>query len=48
MTGDPPQEIGSLVLNVNDLDEIINRVLGFTLSSRESVDRTLEELLDFR
>lgn len=46
--GDPPQEIGSLVLNVNDLDELINRVLGFTMTGRESVDRALEELLDFR
>lgn len=47
VAGDPPQEIGSLVLNVNDLDELINRVLGFTMTGRESVGRALEELLDF-
>lgn len=46
--GDPPQEIGSLVLNVNDLEELINRVLGFKMTSGESIDRALEDLLDFQ
>ena len=46
--GDPPQEIGSLVLNVNDLEEMINRVLGFKMTSGESIDRALEDLLDFQ
>ena len=46
--GDPPQEIGSLVLNINDLEELINRVLGFKMTSGESIDRALEDLLDFQ
>ncbi len=46
--GDPPQEIGALVLNINDLDELINRVLGFKMTSGESIDRALEDLLDFQ
>ncbi len=46
--GDPPQEIGSLVLNINDLEELINRVLGLKMTSEESIDRALEDLLDFQ
>lgn len=46
--GDPPQEIGSLVLNINDLEELINRVLGFKMTSGESIDRALDDLLDFQ
>jgi len=45
--GDPPQEIGSLVLNINNLEEVINRALGFVMTSGESIDRALEDLLDF-
>jgi hypothetical protein len=46
--GDPPQEIGSLVFNINDLEEVVNRALGFVMTSGESIDRTLEDLLDFQ
>ncbi|MFP4236259.1 MAG: YdbH domain-containing protein [Desulfonatronovibrio sp.] len=45
--GDPPQEVGSLVVNVNDLQEIVNRVLHFQLTRDESVKKTLDDLLDF-
>ncbi len=46
--GDPPQEVGSLVINVNDLGEIVNRVLRFQLSKDESIERALDELFDFQ
>lgn len=45
--GDPPQEVGSLVINVNDLQEIVNRVLHFQLTRDESVRKALDDLLDF-
>jgi hypothetical protein len=45
--GDPPQEVGSLVVNVNDLGEIVNRVLRFQLTKDESIERALEDLLGF-
>jgi hypothetical protein len=45
--GDPPQEVGSLVINVNDLGEIVNRVLRFQLTRDESIERALDELFDF-
>ncbi|WP_028573921.1 intermembrane phospholipid transport protein YdbH family protein [Desulfonatronovibrio hydrogenovorans] len=45
--GDPPQEVGGLVINVNDLGEIINRVLHFQISKEESIERALEGLFDF-
>ncbi|MFO7727539.1 MAG: YdbH domain-containing protein, partial [Desulfonatronovibrio sp.] len=45
--GDPPQEVGSLVINVNDLQEIVNRVLHFQLTRDESVKKALDDLLDF-
>ncbi len=45
--GDPPQEVGSLVINVNDLGEIVNRVLRFQLTRDESIERALEDLLGF-
>lgn len=45
--GDPPQEVGSLVININDLQEIVNRVLHFQLTRDESIDKALDDLLDF-
>ncbi len=45
--GDPPQEVGSLVINVNDLGEIVNRVLRFQLTRDESIERALEDLFGF-
>ncbi|RQD67525.1 MAG: hypothetical protein D5R98_00770 [Desulfonatronovibrio sp. MSAO_Bac4] len=45
--GDPPQEVGSLVINVNDLEEIVNRVLRFQLTREESIERAFDELFDF-
>lgn len=45
--GDPPQEVGSLVINVNDLEEIVNRVLRFQLTKEESIERAFDELFDF-
>jgi hypothetical protein len=45
--GDPPQEVGSLVINVNDLGEIVNRILRFQLTKDESIERALEDLFGF-
>ena len=45
--GDPPQEVGSLVVNVNDLEEIVNRVLRFQLTKDESIERALDDFFDF-
>ena len=45
--GDPPQEVGSLVINVNDLGEIVNRLLHFQMSREESIERAFDELFDF-
>ncbi len=42
--GDPPQEVGSLVININDLGEIVNRVLHLQLGRDESIRQTLEDL----
>lgn len=47
LQGDPPQEIAALILNINDLDELINRVLGLQKTQAETIDRTLGEWLDF-
>ena len=47
MEGDPPQEVGSLVININDLGEIVNRILRFQLTRDESIERALEDLFDF-
>lgn len=47
LKGDPPQEVGSLVINVNDLGEIVNRVLRFQLTKDESIERALDDLFDF-
>lgn len=44
--GDPPQEVGSLVINVNDLGEIVNRLLRFQMSKEESIERAFDELFD--
>ncbi len=45
--GDPPQEVGSLVININDLGEIVNRVLRFQLTRDESIERALEDFFSF-
>ncbi len=45
--GDPPQEVGSLVINVNDLGEIVNRLLRFQMSREESIERAFDELFEF-
>ena len=45
--GDPPQEVGSLVINVNDLGEIVNRILRFQLTKDESIERALDDLFGF-
>ncbi|MGM0402202.1 MAG: intermembrane phospholipid transport protein YdbH family protein [Thermodesulfobacteriota bacterium] len=44
--GDPPQEVGSLVINVNDLGEIVNRLLRFQMSKEESIEKAFDELFD--
>lgn len=45
--GDPPQEVGSLVINVNDLGEIINRALRFQMTAEESIEKAFDALFDF-
>ncbi len=42
--GDPPQQVGSLVLNINDVQQALNQVLRFNLSREEAVQQALEDV----
>ncbi|MGM0425517.1 MAG: intermembrane phospholipid transport protein YdbH family protein, partial [Thermodesulfobacteriota bacterium] len=42
--GDPPQQVGSLVLNINDVQQAMNQVLRFQLGREGAVQEALEEL----
>jgi hypothetical protein len=45
--GDPPQEIAALILNINDIDELLNRFLAVQETGEQHIDRVLEQWLDF-
>lgn len=42
--GDPPQKVGSLVLNINDVQEALNQTLRFNLGQGEVLQKALEDL----
>ncbi len=45
--GDPPQRVGSLVLNVSGVEETLNHALDLGITGEEAVMRALDEWLDF-
>ena len=44
--GESPQEVGSLVINVNAIEEILNRVLGFYSTKDRSIAEALDVLFE--
>ncbi|MBS0014624.1 MAG: YdbH domain-containing protein [Desulfobacterales bacterium] len=44
--GESPQEVGSLVINVNAIEEILNRVLGFYSTKDQSIAEALDVLFE--
>jgi hypothetical protein len=42
--GDPPQRVGSLVLNINDVQQALSQALKFNLGREEAVQKALEDL----
>ncbi|MFO7859937.1 MAG: YdbH domain-containing protein [Desulfosalsimonas sp.] len=44
--GESPQEVGSLVINVNAIEEILNRVLGFYRTKDRSIAEALDALFE--
>ncbi|MCF8028300.1 MAG: YdbH domain-containing protein [Desulfobacteraceae bacterium] len=44
--GESPQEVGSLVINVNAIEEILNRVLGFYSTKDRSIADALDMLFE--
>lgn len=44
--GESPQEVGSLVINVNAIEEILNRVLGFYSTKDRSIAEALDMLFE--
>jgi len=45
--GDPPQRVGSLVLNISGLEDTLNRVLELRPAGEEEIRRTLDDWFDF-
>ncbi len=45
--GDPPQRVGSLVLNISGLEETLNRALEFRPEGEKEIRRALDDLFEF-
>ncbi len=45
--GDPPQRVGSLVLNISGLEETLNHALDLGITGEDAAMRALDDWLDF-
>ncbi|RQD78520.1 hypothetical protein, partial [Desulfonatronospira sp. MSAO_Bac3] len=45
--GDPPQRVGSLVLNVSGLEDTLNHALDLGITGEDAARRALDDWLDF-
>jgi hypothetical protein len=46
LRGEFPQQVGSLVINVNSIEEILNRVLNFYQTKQQSIKSALDTLFE--
>lgn len=46
LRGESPQEVGSLVINVNSIEEILNRLLRFYQTKQQSIEQALDSFFE--